>query len=282
MNSQAIRTFITLAKLNSFSQTAESLFISQSTVTKRICELEKELGKILFIRDKRHVSLTEDGRIFLGYAERIAELEEASLREMHSSVTYHNSLRIGSTNSIYECHLFPLVSSFEKISEQNSVKVTIGHSSDLIQQLTDGVLDLVFTSVPLNRIGYDCRHFQTDNLVLATGYKNIEYSMGIHKNELTLIKYMMCNFALNDVGDFIRNLFPHHYQFKFEIDNSTKLIPYLIDGNGYSFLPDKMIEHELLSKQLRVIPLLDFATPKINSYYIGSLKTKALWEEFLK
>ena len=96
MNSQSIKTFITLAKLNSFSQTATSLYISQSTVTKRICELEKEVGKPLFYRDKKHVSLTEDGRIFLKYATRIVELEEASLKEMHSSVTYENSLRIGS------------------------------------------------------------------------------------------------------------------------------------------------------------------------------------------
>lgn len=282
MNSQAIKTFITLAKLNSFSQTADSLFISQSTVTKRICELEKEVGKILFVRDKRHVSLTEDGRIFLGYAKRIAELEEASLKEMHSCVTYQNSLRIGSTNSIYECHLFPLISAFENASTQHSVKVTIGHSSDMIQQLTDGILDLIFTSVPLNRIGYECQRFHTDHLVLVTGYENTEYAKGIKKDELTLIKYMMCNFALNDVGDFIRNLFPHHYQFKFEIDNSTKLIPYLIQGNGYSFLPDKMIERELLEQKLRVIPLLDFETPKINSYCIGSLKTKTLWQEFLQ
>lgn len=282
MNSQAIRTFITLAKLNSFSQTADSLFISQSTVTKRICELEREVGKDLFIRDKRHVSLTEDGRIFLGYAERIIELEEASLREMHSSVTYQNNLRIGSTNSIYECHLFPLISAFEQISDQHAVKISIGHSSDMIQLLTDGILDLIFTSVPLNRIGYECQSFHTDNLVLVTGYKNTEFAEGISKNNLTEIKYMMCDFALNDVGEFIRNLFPHHYQFKFEIDNSTKLIPYLINGDGYSFLPDKMIEQELNSKKLRVIPLLDFATPKINSYYIGSLKTKALWQEFLK
>ena len=74
MNSQSIKTFITLAKLNSFSQTATSLYISQSTVTKRICELEKEVGKPLFYRDKKHVSLTEDGRIFLKYATRIVEL----------------------------------------------------------------------------------------------------------------------------------------------------------------------------------------------------------------
>ena len=117
MNSQSIKTFITLAKLNSFSQTATSLYISQSTVTKRICELEKEVGKPLFYRDKKHVSLTEDGRIFLKYATRIVELEEASLKEMHSSVTYENSLRIGSTNSIYECHLFPLISGFESASK---------------------------------------------------------------------------------------------------------------------------------------------------------------------
>ena len=150
----------------------------------------------------------------------------------------------------------------------------------MIQLLMDGILDCVFTSVPLVRAGFECHHFHTDNLVLATGYDNILHADGIRKEELT-IKYMMCNFALNDVGEFIRNLFPTHYQFKFEIDNSTKLIPYLINTTGYSFLPDKMIEQELADKKLRTIPLLDFETPKINSYYIGSLRSKELWTKLL-
>ena len=91
---------------------------------------------------------------------------------------------------------------------------------------------------------------------------------------------MMCNFALNDVGEFIRNLFPTHYQFKFEIDNSTKLIPYLINTTGYSFLPDKMIEQELADKKLHDSSS-GLKTPKINSYYIGSLRSKELWTKLL-
>jgi hypothetical protein len=42
-----------------------------------------------------------------------------------------------------------------------------------------------------------------------------------------------------------------------------------------------MIEQELADKKLRTIPLLDFETPKINSYYIGSLRSKELWTKLL-
>ena len=288
MNTQTLKTFVALANYKNFSQAADSLYIAQSTVTKRISELERELDKQLFERDKKHVCLTEDGQIFLGYAERILDLEEASLKEMHSLAQYTNSLRIGATNSIYECHLFPLISAYENQSAQHSVKVTIDHSADLIQLLLDGILDLIFSFVPLNKIGFECSTFHTDKLVLVTNYRNDCFADGIHKEELTSIKYMMCNFALNDVGAFIRNLFPNHYHFKFEIDNSTKLLPYLLQyhtiacDNGYSFLPEKMVEPELASNQLRIIPLLDFETPIINSYCIGSSKTKHLWKSLLQ
>ena len=53
-----------------------------------------------------------------------------------------------------------------------------------------------------------------------------------------------------------------------EIDNSTKLPQYVADGIGYTFLPYSLVEDDLTQGRLRAIPLLDFAPPKVDSYYI--------------
>jgi LysR family transcriptional repressor of citA len=78
----------------------------------------------------------------------------------------------------------------------------------------------------------------------------------------------MCNFALRDVGQFIRNLFPRFHQFELEIDDCMKIVPYLVGQNNYTFLPKHMAETYIGEKKLREIPLLDFSTPVINSYII--------------
>lgn len=57
------------------------MFIAQSTVTNRISELEKEVGKRLFSRGSKTVTLTEEGKIFLKYAERIMSFRKPPWRK---------------------------------------------------------------------------------------------------------------------------------------------------------------------------------------------------------
>lgn len=282
MDTQTLRTFLALAEIRNFTHTAEHLFVAQSTVTNRIADLEVETGKRLLNRDKKSVNLTEEGKLFLSYAKRMLELEEISLRELQSSTFYPYSLRIGTTNTIYECHLDACIRNFIKSRSDTSTKVLIGHSQNLLQQLQDNLLDLVFSYLPMHKNGYECIPFLTDELILVTDFSNKAYKDGIKKEELIHIKYLFCNFALQEVGLFIRELFPPFYQFAFEIDNSTKLVPYLLEGMGYSFLPQSLVSSYLESGALRSIPLLDFETPKINSYCICRKHQVALRNDFMK
>lgn len=276
MDTHSLKTFVALSKFKGFSRAAESLFITQSTVTKRIAALESEVGSQLFHRDKKHVTLTAEGRIFLSYAERILDLEEASIKEMGAFGKYDGYLRIGATNAIYECHLIPIISSYIAPPNKNAVNVKIGHSADILQMLRDNLLDVAFSYLPLARAGFICAPFRMDKLVLATGFKNKSHQHGIKKRDLASIDYLMCDFSLQESGQSVRELFPVHSQFSFETDNSTKLIPYLLEGAGYSFLPLKMIEKHIADKRLRVIPLLDFQTPvnKSFSVYRASMTDK--------
>lgn len=63
-------------------------------------------------------------------------------------------------------------------------------------------------------------------MILVTDYYNTMYARGITKQALIAENYLMCNFALQDVGQFIRNLFPRYHQFSLEIDDCSKIIPF--------------------------------------------------------
>ena len=107
MNTEELKTFIFLSKVKNFTLAAEQMFIAQSTVTNRISELEKEVGKRLFSRGSKTVTLTEEGKIFLKYAERIIELQETSVEEMNAVSAYSRKFAVGAINATYESYVRP-------------------------------------------------------------------------------------------------------------------------------------------------------------------------------
>jgi len=279
MDTQVLETFVKLAEYRNFTKTADALFIAQSTVTNRIADLEHEIGKQLFERNKRKVTLSAEGEIFLNYARRILNLANTGVRDINSMKKYANTLRIGTTNTIYDCHLFPRIKEYMKTHPDNAVKITIGHSNDLLSGIQDHLYDVVYSYIPFYRSGYQCELFAVDNLILVTNIDNDKYQNGISQKELVDANYLYCNFALQEVGLFIRELFPPHYQFGFEIDNSTKLIPYLLEFDGISFVPEHVALPYINAKQIKQIHLLDFETPKINSYKISAENTPCLCKQ---
>ena len=65
------------------------------------------------------------------------------------------------------------------------------------------------------------------------------------KAQLAKLPYLMCDFTLSEAGVFIRSLFPRNHIFRLDVDNSSKLLPYLENGLGYSFLPYKLVKEKI-------------------------------------
>ncbi|MDO4633840.1 MAG: LysR family transcriptional regulator [Eubacteriales bacterium] len=268
MNIENLKTFITLSELKNFTQTADRYYIVQSTVTNRIMELEKELGKKLFIRNRKNVELTDEGHHFLTYAKRIVALEASAIEELSTLHTFSETLRIGTVNTVYDCFLMHPISSFMEQNPDISLKITIDHSGPLLRMLQDGTIDLAFSYVPLKKAGFHCMPFDTDELVLVTAPSHTEFSKGILQSQLPEVHYLYCNFLIQDNGVFLRDLFPKNYSFAFEIDKLTHLLYYLLQGFGSSFLPKKLVENYLADGSLISIPLIDFEAPLMHSFLI--------------
>ena len=279
MDTESLKTFLSLCNTRNYTRTAGQLFVAQSTVTKRINDLEKELQVPLFLRNNRSVTLTPEGEQFYIYAQKMIELTNSSLSEISSLRKFDNQYRIGAADSIYDGHLAPLILRHQKQHPRDSIKITIGLSSNLLEQLQANILDIVFTYLPLNKADYKCDIFRQDPMVLVTSYENTRYVDGITQQLLMQENYLMCNFALQDVGHFIRNLFPRYHSFSVEIDDCSKIIPFLIGQNNYTFFPEDMAAPYIQDKQLRAIPLADFQTPVINSYNIGKKAKIKQWNE---
>jgi LysR family transcriptional repressor of citA len=149
-----------------------------------------------------------------------------------------------------------------------SIKVKLGHSLDLIQLLQDNMLDMVFSAIPLKRLGFACDIYDVDRLALVCKKGSNEYPEGLSKTQLAKIPYLMCDLTLSEAGVFIRSLFPKNHIFRLDVDNSSKLFPYLENGLGYSFLPYKLVKEKLECGELEEVKLKDFTVPNITTYLV--------------
>lgn len=77
MTLQNLKYVVAVAEYGSFSAAAKALYISQSTLSSAIKELEAELGTQLFLRSNRGIQPTPDGEDFLRYAREIVEQSRA-------------------------------------------------------------------------------------------------------------------------------------------------------------------------------------------------------------
>ena len=80
MTLRQLEVFLAVAHEQSFSRAAKRIHSSQPTLSEHVEELERELGKKLFVRRGREVTLTEAGRVFEPYATRIVAAVDGARR----------------------------------------------------------------------------------------------------------------------------------------------------------------------------------------------------------
>ena len=85
MELRLLRYFLTVAREGNITRASKSLHIAQPSLSKQLMELEAELGKQLFIRSKRGVTLTDEGVLLRKRAEEILMLCEKTSREISQS-----------------------------------------------------------------------------------------------------------------------------------------------------------------------------------------------------
>ena len=142
MEIRVLKYFITIAREQNISAAAEKLHLSQPTLSRQIKDMEDELGKQLFIRGNRKITLTEDGMILRKRAEEILDLVQKAENEIAVSDKLISGEIIIGTGEVDGVRI--VAKTAKKLSEQYpniQYNIISGDSVDIIEKLDKGLID---------------------------------------------------------------------------------------------------------------------------------------------
>jgi len=143
MDLDQLKGFYYVARLGSFTEAAERLYLTQPAISLQVKALERELGERLLERSRRRVRLTAAGEVILAHAEevlrKVDELEKAG-RELKGLERGRLALGSSDTTSLYR--LPPLLAKLRASHPGIEVAVRCLMSREIARSLVEGDLDL--------------------------------------------------------------------------------------------------------------------------------------------
>jgi LysR family transcriptional activator of glutamate synthase operon len=203
MEIKQVQYFLAVAEAGSFSSAADELYISQSSLSKQIIALEKELGLQLFDRSKRKISLTEAGKIFLKHAIHLNEIHKDMLTDIGEYKKTTASLSIAAIPVIAQYGIASYLAKF-KIAYPNIVfNLEEREASTVLPALNKHEYDLAFIrdyAVDLSQ--YSFLEIVRDKLMVAVS-KDHRFST---RKSLSLLELADENFIMYNKGTLVYEL----------------------------------------------------------------------------
>lgn len=268
MDIEVLKTMQILTQTKSFSKTAEIQNIVQSTVSARIAELEKVLGQKLFTRDNQHVSLTQSGLMFLPYAQHILEDLENGKARLNSAAFFDDRLVVGNVYSALPNLLFPVYREYLRRFPRISVKAVTGHSTDILQYLSDGIIDIaILYQLPRIRrfTGFLCH--EEDFVFVCPPGDPLASQAGIPVKDLAKINLLFHNWG-GIFNEWITQLLPATRWFHANIGNPSFIVPLVEEGAGSAILTRSTVQAALDRNSVVEIPLTGSPLPPCWQTYV--------------
>ena len=137
-----LRCFVTIADTGSFTRAGERLGRTQSAISLQLKRLEEQVGRALFLRSPRHLSITPEGERLIGPARQILRLNDATLAQMFEP-DIAGSVRIGVPEDFATAHLPSVLAAFTEAHPLVELEVTCDLTLNLLERFHAGNFDLV-------------------------------------------------------------------------------------------------------------------------------------------
>ncbi len=150
INYESYKIFYTVAINESISAAANELLISQPAVSFQIKSLEEQIGIALFVRTKKGVILTEEGKVLFDYVKKGIE----SFSNGENTLTNlrnldRGNIRIGASTTVSRHVLMPYLEIFHEKYPNIDIEIVNTLTETLLKELRNGNLDILILNLPI-------------------------------------------------------------------------------------------------------------------------------------
>jgi len=161
-----IQLFVTVARLGSFTRAAEQLHMTQPTVSQQIAVLEQVLGTPLIERSTRSLRLTDAGQALFDYGEKLLALADETVNAVQVAAGIAvETLKLGVGPTLATYLLPDVLARYRDRYPNNRIRLTVGNTTELLDKLTRGDVDLGLVGSPVDHPDVTVEAFMPDRLV---------------------------------------------------------------------------------------------------------------------
>ena len=287
---QQLRILKAISSEKNFTKAAEILYISQPSLSKQLKMLEKNLDSTLIHRRSNKIFLTENGKIFLQYSERILALCEESCRALIDLKNGdRGNLTIGASQTIGTYLMPQILSLFTQNYPQINLKLQINSTPIIINSVLKQKIDLAVVGGEIpNELKKNLivKYFVKDeiNLIISTIH-SFGKKKKINKEDLYHLNFITLN-SNSTIQKFIDNtLIKNHIEIKqlkivMKLNSIEGIKTAVSLGLGAAFISSSTIEKELQLKTLEVLKIKDIQIVRLFSIISNSDYDKSKAFEF--
>lgn len=271
INFELYRIFYVVANHSNITKASEELNISQPAISKSIKSLEEQLGGKLFIRTKKGVILTEEGKEFYKYIKHAIEYINNAENKFTDLINLEcGCIKIGINTTLTKEFLLPYLEKFNTLFPKIDIQIITDLTSNLMQKLRNGLIDIVIFNINDKEYGNEikiikCRKI-TDCFVVNNKYKDLinkELSLSDLNNYPLILQAKGSNtrWFLDKLGQDNNIIFKPHI----ELTSYSLVSSFTKIGLGIGYVTKDYIKNELDNKELYELKIKE----KIPSRYIG-------------
>jgi len=262
---QQLTVLKAIATEKNFTKAAELLYLSQPYLSKQVKVLEKNLNIVLINREKNRISLTENGQVFLQYAERILALCEESCRALIDLKNAERGIiNIGASQTIGTYLLPQVLVLFTQKYPQIALQIHVNSTRIIAKNVLNREVDLAIVGgeVPIKLQDYLLlEEFVEDEFnLIVSNFHPFACKQQITKEDLYHLNFITLN-SQSTIRKFIDNILSKNHIETNELKilmqlNSLEGIKTAVSlGLGAAFVSSSAIEKELALKTIEILKI---------------------------
>ena len=260
MTFRQLESFLAVAREGSFTRAAARIHLSQPTLSEHIHELERELGKPLFLRDRRRAALTEAGRVFQPHAARVVAAADTARQAVGDlDGLARGSLLVGASTTPGSYVLPSVVVAFQRRYPGITLSLSIANSRVIEERVRADELDLGIVGGHMLGPGERCvAAGLVDELVLITPPKH----PWVRRSPIRARDLAEERLLVREAGSATRQVMERALQHAgitlgrtMELDQTEAIKQFVMAGLGVAFVSVHAVHAEVRTRQLAVVTI---------------------------